>query len=315
MVLAGGPDKERPVSLNSGQCVTAALREAGHEVVQRDITPGDTGCLDEFLRWGGDVVFPVLHGPWGEGGGLQKLLDARGLRYVGSAASAAALCMDKQRTKLLLAGRGLPTPASELISPTATPRLAPPLVVKPNDEGSSIDLTICRSASQVAAALAGMVGRYQRVLVEQFVAGREMTVGVIGTGRDAFALPPIRIVPAVEYYDYQAKYTREDTQYLLDPEAIGLDAATLDRLKAISVEAHRLAGCRHLSRVDLIVDDAGQPWVLEINTLPGFTTHSLLPKAAAYAGITLPALVDRLVRLALTPATEQDDREAQQRCA
>ncbi|MCC6579830.1 MAG: D-alanine--D-alanine ligase [Phycisphaeraceae bacterium] len=304
MVLAGGPDRERPVSLVGGEQVAAALKQAGHEVMLRDIGPDDLSALDAFVQWGGDVLFPVMHGSWGEGGPLQQLLDARKLPYVGSGAPASSLCMDKHRTKLALEQHGLPTPPYELLSLGQKRSLKAPVVLKATHEGSSIDLFICRQESEAEHAMAQLHERHARVLVERFVTGKELTVGILGTpGRGragTIALPPICIVPATEYYDYQAKYTREDTRYLFDAGEMGLTPAVLELAKSASLQAHQACGCRHLSRVDLIVDASGKPWILEINTLPGFTTHSLVPKAAARMGIDMVTLVDRLARMPLT---------------
>ena len=305
LVLAGGPDRERPVSLLSGQAVADALVEAGHEVQMRDVGPEDLTALDAFSRWGGDVVFPVLHGRWGEGGSLQRALDLRGLPYVGSAAAASELCMDKHRTKELLDAHDLPTPAFELLGPRDIRTIDPPVVLKPIDEGSSIDLLICHDKEQLRTARQHLGQHYQRILLEQFIEGKELTVGVLGPRdpahdpEDLVPLPPIRIIPATPFYDYAAKYDRDDTQYLLDRTSIGLGDQVLADVQRLALEAHRLCGCRHLSRVDFIVDDRGRPWILEINTVPGFTTHSLVPKAAAHIGLPMPQLVDRLVRMAV----------------
>lgn len=296
MVLAGGPDRERDVSLASGAQVAAALREAGHEVVQHDITPEDLSALDAFTARPHDVIFPVLHGAWGEGGGLQAILEERGLPFVGSGADASRLCMDKNATKLALCRQKLPTPTWEVVEAGHAPVMTPPVVIKPLREGSSIDLFICRNRKQVAAAMKKLAGRHDRLLVEHYVAGRELTVGVLERDADgAFALPPIQIVPATSFYDYKAKYERDDTKYRFDIEP----AALIERVKQLAVQAHRLLGCRHLSRVDFMVDRDDQPFVLEVNTLPGFTAHSLLPMAAAHAGMAMPALVDHLVRQAV----------------
>ncbi|MCX5661257.1 MAG: D-alanine--D-alanine ligase [Planctomycetota bacterium] len=318
MVLAGGPDREHDVSLMSGATVTSGLAQAGHDVRQRDIRPDDLAALDEFASWGGDVVFPMLHGSWGEGGGLQRILEERGLRFVGCRAASAELCMDKTRAKLEFVKAGLPTPPFELLAAGDRRSVAPPLVVKAPTEGSSIDLVICRNHEQVRRARSRLHKRHTHLLLEKFVAGKELTIGVFpppsppatpdkvggkGNGRakpmsaeDARALPPIHIVPATEFYNYSAKYDRDDTQYLFD---IDLPEAVLAECRRVSVEAARALGCRHLCRVDLIVDDEGQPWILEINTIPGFTSHSLFPKAAAHAGISLPRLLDHFARQAL----------------
>lgn len=300
MVLAGGPDRERVVSLMSGAEASAALRDAGHQVIQRDIRPGQLSALREFTRWQGDVVFPMLHGRWGEGGGLQRVLDHEGLPYVGCTAAAAELCIDKTRTKQVLQTAGLPTPRCELIDAESYPTLKPPLVLKPNDDGSSIDLAICHDAHQVRTAWQELSSRNPKLLVEQFVKGKELTVGVIdrpvGEAGGAMALPPIEIIATTAFYDYQAKYCRDDTRYLFD---IDLPQRVLDQVKQMGRSAHVAVGARHLSRADFMVDEHNRIWLIEINTIPGFTTHSLLPMAARRQGITMPQLVDRLARLVM----------------
>lgn len=298
LVLAGGPDREREVSLLSGATVTNALQQAGHNVMQRDITPDNLAALDEFASWGGHVVFPMLHGSWGEGGGLQTLLDERKLPYVGCRADAAALCMDKHRTKLVLTEHNLPTPPSQHLTAGQRANITPPLVIKPPCEGSSIDLSICRDEENLRRTLTRLRRRHPRLLLEKFIEGIELTVGMIGTedGQSLVTLPPIQIVPATEFYNYEAKYDRNDTQYLFD---IKLPKGAMDEVNRVAREAARVLGCRHMCRADIIVDRDRRPWLLELNTIPGFTSHSLLPKAAAHAGIALPTLVNRLARMAL----------------
>ena len=314
MVLAGGPDREAPVSVESGKTVSASLREAGYEVIVRDIGPQNLAALDEFVQWKGDAIFPALHGGWGEGGGLQAILDERRIPYVGCRAPAAALCMDKILTKRKLASVGAPTLPFEVIERgqgggRSRPTLPVPHVIKGPREGSSIDVVICKTPEQSDAATADLFTRHPQLLVEQFCPGREITVGVLdrdpddpNADRGPHALPPIHIVPAAASYDYEAKYTRDDTRYVMDPGAMGLTMREYEGLGVLAVEVFKLCGCRHMSRIDFIIE--GEPgqhnaWLLEVNTIPGFTSHSLLPKAAAHAGIPLPKLVDRLVRLAI----------------
>ena len=298
LVLAGGPDREREVSRISGAAVAAALEQAGHDVRQRDIGPEDLSALDEFVHWPGQVIFPVLHGRWGEGGPLQAILDERELAYVGARHDAAALCMDKHRSKQLLTRNDIVTPAHEVLEPGQAPSLKPPVVVKPVDEGSSIGMAICHDQAQLDAAIGELAEQFAPLMLERYVAGMEVTVGVIESpdGYGPEPLPPIHIVPAGAFYDYDAKYEREDTQYLFEIDLPGLVLAELQRLALVTCD---VLGVRHLARVDFIVDEQQQPWVLEVNTMPGFTGHSLLPMAAAHAGIDMPALTDRLVRLAL----------------
>ena len=287
LVLGGGPDREREVSLNSAAEVAAALHAAGHATIERDILPGDLSALGEPV----DVVCPVLHGPWGEGGPLQAILEQAGLPFVGCGSRAAAIAIDKVATKTAIAGLGVRVAEHQVVGPDEAPAIAPPCVVKPIDDGSSVDVTVCHSEAELAAALkAGRRGR-ERMMVERFIRGREMTVGLL----DGRALPVIEIVPAAAFYDYQAKYARADTQYRFDPDVPASALACMARDAEAVFDA---VGCRHLSRVDYIVDAQDQSWFLEINTLPGFTTHSLLPMAARRAGLPMPALCDRLVRLA-----------------
>jgi D-alanine-D-alanine ligase len=288
LVLGGGPDAEREVSLKSAAAVAAALRRAGHQVSESDIGPEDATPLDVQV----DVIFPVLHGPFGEGGPLQQMLETRGLPYVGCGPEAATTAMDKVASKVLAEQLGIPTPPSQVVSKSAGCQLPPPLVLKPIDSGSSDGVVICMDAAQVSAALPDLLASYGRVLAEAFIPGAELTVGIL----DDQALPPIQIVPAVDFYDYDAKYDRNDTDYRFE---IDLPRPTLEAITRHSGQIHEALGCRHLSRVDFLVDDQGQPWFLEINTMPGFTDHSLLPMAAAHTGISMDQLCDRLVRLAL----------------
>jgi D-alanine-D-alanine ligase len=298
MVLAGGPDREREVSLRSGAQVAAALREAGHAVSVEDLGPTDSAALEAF---DGDVVFPIFHGQWGEGGPAQALLEARGLPFVGCREAAARLCFDKAATKRALLSAGLPTPDFELVScrgerSTFPGALDPPVVMKPNADGSSIDLRLCPDPASLDAAWAELSPRYGALLVERLITGREMTVGVVEDedGRPT-ALPSIHIVPATEFYDYEAKYERHDTQYRFDAVPPEVEA----ELRQLAVAVFRGLGCRHLARVDVFLDADDRPWVIEVNTLPGFTDQSLLPMAARWAGLAMPELVDRLVRRAV----------------
>ncbi len=290
MVLAGGPDREREVSLMSGGTVTEALKSLGHNVLQRDILPTDLSALDEFSAGKMDVLFPMLHGAWGEGGALQTILESRNIPYVGCRAAAASLCMNKTKTKDTLIKSGLPTPAYQSFTKGDTLTFGPPMVIKAPCEGSSIDLFICKSQAQVDAARAELEPRHTELLAEAFIKGKEITVGVIDIGAGFQALPPIHIIPATEFYDYQAKYIRDDTQYLFD---IDVPAATLTHMQDITVRVARSLGLRHMSRVDFIVDDQNRPWILEVNTIPGHTSHSLLPKAARQAGIPLEEMLNR----------------------
>jgi D-alanine-D-alanine ligase len=291
LVLKGGPDAEREVSIRSGTMVAAALRRAGMDVNEVTV---DRATADEVRALRGDVVFPVLHGAWGEGGPLQEILEADGRPYVGSAPAAARLAMDKVATKRAVAEFGVPTPASQELRPGAEFALACPVVLKPADDGSSVDLRICRSPQEVMRARLELEPRRDRVLAEEFIVGRELTVGLV----DGECLPTIEIRPLQGTYDYEAKYNRDDTQYLLDPP---LPAGIAEAVRAFSRAAWHAVGCRDVARVDFMLDERG-PWFLEINTMPGFTDHSLVPKAAAHAGVPMESLVSALVGRALARA-------------
>lgn len=296
LVLGGGPDAEREVSLSSAAGVAAAIRESGrYEVVEKTI---DRLTLAQLRALPGDVIFPVLHGSFGEGGPLQDLLEPSGRPYVGSGPAAARLAMDKMATKLTAARIGIPTADACVLNlkDEACP-LPLPVVVKPVHDGSSVGLHMVRKAEQWPAVRRGLAedvrSRPDRVyMVERLIPGKELTVGVI----DGRALPTIHIQPADGPYDYEAKYHRDDTQYLLDPALPpGVDAS----IKAHSVALCAAVGVRHVARVDYLLDEAGAPWLLELNTMPGFTSHSLVPKASAHAGQAMPALCAGLVDLAL----------------
>lgn len=288
LVLGGGPDRERDVSLVSAAQVADALRTAGHRTLERDILPSDTSALDETY----DVVFPVLHGAFGEGGPLQQLLEQRGVPFVGCDSKAASAAMDKVATKQIARQLGVPTPDWQVFGPTDVLTLPLPVVIKPLNEGSSVGVFICHTEQDVTQARAELHGRHPRVMAERFIRGREMTVGIF----DGRALPVIEIIPGatVTFYDYQAKYSRDDTRYGFD-----VLPGVAEPMRQHAVTLFRGLGCRHLSRVDFIVDAQNRPWMLEINTMPGFTTHSLLPMAARKSGIEMPALCDKLVKLAL----------------
>ena len=288
-VLCGGPSAEREVSLASGRAVAAALVRLGHRVHVADISPDDCAALDVPA----DVVFPVLHGTFGEDGQLQVMLEARGQRFVGSGSRASALAMDKLATKRLVQQTGLLTPEYSVVAalPAALPAFGVPCVVKPIDQGSSVLTTIVRDAAAFSPAVAAVVDSFGRALGERFIAGREVTVGIVG----GEVLPPITIRPRREFYDYAAKYEDSGTEYLFDA---GHAPALLERVREDSLRVFALLGCRHLARMDWIVDTQERHWFLEANTLPGFTSHSLVPMAAERSGCGFDQLCERLVRLA-----------------
>ena len=297
-VLMGGPSTEREVSLISGGAVSAALERLGHKVTRSDINSTDLSALD---RPGIDVVFIALHGAFGESGEVQELCERRGLAYTGSGPRASKLAMDKVLARAqfqqagLLCAAGVHVRAGQDLASyrSRVDALGLPAVVKPVDGGSSVDLTIARDAASRDASLAAVLAKYSQVLVEQYVAGIEVTVGIL----DQQALPPIQIVPSGEFYDYTAKYADgSGTQYRFD---LPTPATTVQELQAGALRAYQALGCRDMSRVDFIITPAGQCFVLEANTIPGFTSHSLLPMAAAKAGLSFDQLVSRLLEMAL----------------
>ena len=288
-VLMGGPDGEHDVSLASGRSVAAALVAAGFDqVIEHVIERKPLERIDDIP---GDVLFPVLHGPWGEGGPLQLLLEEDGRPFIGCGATAAAAAMDKHRTKLIARERSIPTPDWQHVHVGGACTLEPPLVIKPVAEGSSLNLHIAHTVAERDAAIATLLSHGESAMAETFVDGRELTVGLI----DGRPLTIIEIKPASGVYDYEAKYQRDDTQYVVGPD---LEKDSEAMLKRAAIEIYTGLNARHLARVDFLLASDG-PWLLEVNTMPGFTQHSLLPKAAAACGLPMPELCRSLVEMAL----------------
>jgi D-alanine-D-alanine ligase len=297
-VLMGGPSREHDVSILSGSAVADALERNGHAVTRMDIRPTDLSALD---REGLELVFIALHGQFGESGEVQALCEQRGLPYVGSGPRASQLAIDKAASKQAFRRAGLRTPDWMIIERYHAPEvygrwleeLPLPVVVKPVDDGSSVGVTIARTVEQRDAALDELLDDYGRALIEAFVPGRELTVGILGES----ALPVLEVRPKRAFYDYLAKYADEaGTEYSFE---LDLPEDLLAGIQHDALRAHRSLGCRHLSRVDFILDDDRDAHILEINTIPGFTAHSLLPKAAARVGMDFDRLVQRLVDLAM----------------
>lgn len=289
-VLCGGPSAEREISLISGKSVAQGLRDAGHDVFVADVSPDDLSALDHPA----DVVFPVFHGEFGEDGQIQAILESRDIPFVGSGSEASRIGMDKIATKQVWRDAGLPTPAWETVSVVgATPASPAPCVVKAIASGSSIDVYVCKTDADAKRALETLIPKHGRCMVEQFIKGPELTVGLL----DGKALPPIRIETTNTFFDFKAKYTKGGAKHDFD---LGLPDALVARCKQLAERANAVLGCRDLARVDIMIDEATQlPYLLEINTIPGFTPVSLLPEAAAKTGIAFPQLVDRLVKMAL----------------
>lgn len=303
LVLAGGPDGERDISITSGQAIADALDQAGYHTQLHTIERIDQEGLAQLP---GAVVVPALHGPWGEGGPLQRLLERDGRPYVGAGPDAARKAMDKVFTKAVAAGLRINVCPTAILNPADPGRpLEFPFVVKPVYEGSTLGLRVCTTDNDWRDAHADAARSQRPTMIEPFIAGRELTVGLAPADllrpndnrHDAplATLPIIEVSPADGIYDFDAKYRRADTGYLVAPP---LDPAAADRLRADTLALAAALGARHLGRADFILDDAGVPWLLEINTMPGFTPHSLVPMAAAHLGIDPPRLCAHLVETA-----------------
>jgi len=295
-VLTGGIGSERDISLQSGECVAEALKEAGFEVITADIRPDNLEILDDKSI---DIFFPALHGIFGEDGQLQQILYDRALLYAGSGPTASRLAFDKMASKMIFEDAGISTPSAiefdgqtniELLEEQLQ-NLANKYVVKPIRQGSSVGVSIV-STPQEAIEIAGLTySEFGDCMIEQFVSGRELTVGVLN-GR---ALPIIEVRVKSGFYDYHAKYLDEQTEYLFDTVTDTTIAANLNQA---AIDCFNALGCRHFARVDFLLGNDQIAYVLEVNTIPGFTSHSLLPKAAAKAGLSMSDLCSNIVEAA-----------------
>ena len=289
-VMLGGPSAEREVSLRSGAAVAKALRSLGH-----DVTELDPRTPDWILSVETDVVFLALHGTYGEDGAVQKQLDELGVSYTGCDAEASRIAFDKVLTKQSCIQSGVPTAKFVTVNSVAEPfpaNFSVPLVVKPSRQGSSVGLEFVERVEDWPAALASALKFDSEVLVEEKIIGRETTVGIL----DGKPLPIVEVRPHNGVYDAHSKYTPGATEYFCPAD---FDAATTKRIQAAALGAFRAVGGRDYARVDVMVRADGSPVVLEVNTLPGMTETSLLPKAAAAAGINFAELCQRMVDLAL----------------
>jgi len=292
-VLMGGPGSERRVSLASGAGVVKALREIGADVTEVIVDDGNF-----LVPEGTAVAFNVIHGTFGEDGQVQRILESRGIPYTGEGVAGSELAIDKIATKQRLIERGVPTAKFEIIRDGAAPTLAIPFVLKAPREGSSVGIYIVHEAAELAEKLAEAWKFGSELLVEQFIAGRELTVGVVGDQ----ALPIIEIKARKDFYNFENKYP------FLNPNAAGADhycpapinAGLTARIQQLALDAHRALDLEVYSRVDFLLTADGEPFVLEVNTIPGMTPSSLLPEAAAVVGISYPELCRRIVELSLT---------------
>lgn len=293
-VLRGGVGREREVSLESGRYVAEALCEGGFDVVASDIRPDDMQVLD---RKDIDVYFLALHGEFGEDGQLQQVLEDRGLMYTGSGPRASRLAFDKMSSKRLFAEAGVDVPAVVEFRPDMDAqeldrRLQSPdgrMVVKPLRQGSSVGVHIVGTSGEAIDAARRVHAEFGDCMIESFIPGRELTVGVLGRQ----VLPIIEICSKTGFYDYHAKYVSDQTRYLFDTIEEKAARMQIERAALMCFDA---LGCRDFARVDFILAGDGTPYALEANTIPGFTSHSLLPKAAAKAGLPMKDLCRQIVQ-------------------
>lgn len=312
VVLGGGWSGERPISLLSLHGVSRALRERGWQVSAFDLLPDGplrvaplktpaglrplrfSALVATLKRLKPKVVFLAMHGPIGEDGRLQGVLDLAGLPYTGSGALASALAMDKALAKQLLSQAGVRVPGGwQQAKGQPLPKVIRyPVFCKPLSQGSSLGVSLCRNRAELLRGLRSAWRWEDQALVEPYIAGRELAVSVLGHA----ALPVVEIIPQNAFYDFHSKYAPGGSRHVCPAQLSPVQAA---RAQAAALAAHRALGCRAYSRVDVIMDKAGQPWVLEVNTLPGLTDVSLLPDAAKAAGLNYGRLLERMIALSL----------------
>ena len=290
-VLMGGPGSERDVSLATGQGVSRALRSLGAEVAEIDVR-------DENFQLPSDVdlAFLTIHGTFGEDGQLQRILERRGIAYTGEGVEGSRTAFDKIRSKEKFREHGVTTPLWEVIHPGQRPTIPLPIVVKPPREGSTVGVVIVKNEAEIESAISEAAKYGRELLVEQFVPGRELTIGILGDE----ALPIIEIIPKGGFYGFTNKYP------FLNPQAGGgaehvcpakIDAEKTKEIQELALRAFRAAGLQVYGRVDVILSESGEPFILEINNIPGMTEASLLPEAAAVAGISYIDLCARIIAL------------------
>ena len=292
-VLMGGWSDERDVSLKTGQAIAGALKSKGWLVIELDV---DRAICERIKDENIDAAFLALHGRFGEDGTVQGMLEMMGIPYTGSGVLASSLAINKVFAKIVLQNSQIPTPPfavleerDEMVSDSP---FGYPVVVKPSSQGSTIGTYIVKSRSELIPAISDAFKFDNQILMEAFIPGRELTVGILGEE----ALPVLEIVPHSGFYDFHAKYTHGETEYLC-PAPMENDLS--EKIRELALNAHRALGCRDFSRVDFRLREDGRPFCLEINTIPGMTDTSLLPKAARIQGIEFPDLVERILLMAL----------------
>jgi D-alanine-D-alanine ligase len=287
-VVFGGRSAEREISILSGKAVLKALKNMGVNAVGID---ADSSLPQKLKSKKIDFVYNVLHGPWGEDGTVQGMLEIMNIPYSGCGVLSSALAMDKEYSKRIFQHCGIPTPGFVIVEKDSVVPAIPalPVVVKPVSQGSAIGVSIVESKKGLAAALKEAFKFGDKVIVEQFIKGTEITVGVLG-GK---ALPAVEIVPANKFYDFDAKYTKGKSKHIIPPR---LSAGVMKNAEKAALDTFKALGCRAVSRIDIIVDKDGKPWVLEANTNPGMTETSLLPDEARAAGMDFGELILEIIR-------------------
>ena len=293
----GGIGEERDISLQSGSCVAQALKEAGLDVVTADVRPDNLNILEDSSI---DVFFLALHGRFGEDGQLQQILEDKSLRYTGSGPRACKLALDKMASKKAFAKASIPTPTAIEFNPNVDPaelekqleQLADRFVVKPITQGSSVGVTIVDNPKSAMAEALKCSAMFGNCMIEEYIPGREITVGVL-LGR---AMPIIEIKSKTSFYDYHAKYVDEHTQFLFDTID---DPALIKKTEAAAIECFNTLGLRHFARIDFILSADETAYALEANSIPGLTSHSLLPKAAARTGLSMSDLCIKIIEATL----------------
>ena len=294
-VLMGGISSEREVSLRSGSAVFNALKKLGYTAVAIDAASNICEMLKKEKI---DIAFLVLHGGWGEDGSIQGLLEVMGIPYTGSDVISSAIAMNKAASKKIFLYHKIPVPPFIVLDKKAVSyqlsaiSFEMPWVVKPAGEGSSVGVSIVRDKGQVESALNAGFSCGSEIIIEKYIEGREIHIGILNDR----ALGGVEVKTSLEFYSYEAKYTAGLTEYILPPQ---IDEAVYMKAKDIALSANRALGCLGATRVDLKIDNDGNPYVLEVNTIPGMTETSLLPKIAKEAGLDFPALVEEILKGAI----------------
>ena len=309
-VLMGGRSAEREVSLRSGDAVYTALKGLGYDAVAIDT---DSEICEALRREKIKIAFIALHGGDGENGAVQGMLEVLGIPYTGSGVLASALAMDKEASKKIFLFHNIPVPPFEVLSrgqsalggaksiDSSHVDFLMPWVVKPATEGSSIGVSIIKDEREIRPAVEKAFSLGNRVIIEKYIEGKEVHIGILNDR----VLGGVEVRPSLEFYSYEAKYHAGLTEYILPPE---INGETYEKAKETALSAHIALGCRGATRVDLRIDGRGNPYVLEVNTIPGMTETSLLPKIARLAGLDFPALIEEMFRSVLDESKEKEEQ-------